>query len=67
MKSHAPSTPEQLQELMETIDAIVSEFDVRSSRFTYVSAALERLLGYPVQKFLGSPRFWFSCIHPDDR
>ncbi|MBA2332891.1 MAG: PAS domain S-box protein, partial [Actinobacteria bacterium] len=52
---------------METIDAIVSEFDVRSSRFTYVSAALERLLGYPVQKFLGSPRFWFSCIHPDDR
>ncbi|MBA2297287.1 MAG: PAS domain S-box protein [Actinobacteria bacterium] len=67
MSIHVPATPEQLHELISTIDAIVSEFDARRSVFTYVSAALERVLGYSAEQFLGSPRFWFGCIHPDDR
>jgi two-component system, cell cycle sensor histidine kinase and response regulator CckA len=67
MTAHAHATPAQLNELMSTIDAIVSEFDVRASEFTYVSAAIERILAYPAQAFLGSPSFWFSRIHPGDR
>ena len=67
MSNHSPGTPEQLHELLSTINAIVSEFDVRTSEFTYVSAALERTLGYAAEEFLGSPRFWFSCLHSDDR
>ena len=67
MIDHPPETPEQLHELLSTINAIVSEFDVQSWEFTYVSAALERTLGYPAEEFLGSPKFWLSRIHPDDR
>ncbi len=64
MSVHGPATPEQLHELISTIDAIVSEFDARRSVFTYVSAALERVLGYSAEQFLGSPRFGSAVSTP---
>jgi PAS domain S-box-containing protein len=32
----------------------------------FVSRQIEELLGYPMERFLGDPDFWFSLIHPED-
>jgi PAS domain S-box-containing protein len=48
-------------------DAIVWEADPVSGRFTSVSDAAERLLGYPVQAWTEEPAFLFERVHPDDR
>ena len=44
-----PAEPpdERFKELVGTIDAIVTEYDRRSNRFTYISEQAERILGYP--------------------
>jgi PAS domain S-box-containing protein len=43
----AEPTDERFKELVGTIDAIVTEYDRRSNRFTYISEQAERILGYP--------------------
>ncbi len=32
----------------------------------FVSPQIEDVLGYPPQRFLEDPRFWFELMHPDD-
>ena len=50
---HGPSHPsaeptdERFKDLVGTIDAIVTEYDRRTNRFTYISEQAERILGYP--------------------
>lgn len=39
-------------------------YDHRAKTTLYVSAGVERLLGYPAAGF--TPNFHYSCIHPDD-
>jgi PAS domain S-box-containing protein len=48
-------------------DAIVWEADPVSGRYTSVSDAAERLLGYPAQAWTDDPSFLVERIHPDDR
>jgi PAS domain S-box-containing protein len=36
------------------------------ARIGFVSRQIEDLLGYPMERFLGDPDFWFSLIHPED-
>src|SRR5918994_100876 len=48
-------------------DAIVWEADPASGRFTSVSDAAERLLGYPIQAWTDDPSFLVDRVHPDDR
>jgi diguanylate cyclase (GGDEF)-like protein/PAS domain S-box-containing protein len=52
--------------LVSGLDAIVWEADPTSLRFTYVSDAAERLLGYPTADWL-APGFWAAHLHADDR
>ena len=52
---------------MNTIDGIVWEADARTVAFTFVSQQAERLLGYPVERWLTEPTFWQDHMHPDDR
>jgi PAS domain S-box-containing protein len=52
--------------LVDTVDGIVWEVDVPTMRFTFVSRQAERLLGFPVERWL-APGFWTERIHPDDR
>ncbi|MDX2192411.1 MAG: PAS domain S-box protein [Gemmatimonadales bacterium] len=54
-------------ELVENIDGIVWEADPVTFAFRYVSPVAERLLGYPVERWLHEPGFWAAHIHPDDR
>jgi len=55
------------RELVESIDAIVWDADPVTWRFTFVSKAAEKILGYPIERWLRDPNFWVNLIHPDDR
>ena len=57
----------KFKDLVQSINAIVWEVDVRSFAFTFVSEQAEPILGYPVEQWLREPNFWASHIHPDDR
>ncbi|MDB6068580.1 MAG: multi-sensor signal transduction histidine kinase [Pedosphaera sp.] len=54
--------------LIDSIQGIVWEGVAgEDCRFTFVSQQAERLLGYPVARWLREPDFWLSRIHQDDR
>jgi PAS domain S-box-containing protein len=36
-------------------------------RTTYISPYIEKLMGYPVERWLEGDDFWVECLHPDDR
>ena len=36
-------------------------------RTTYISPYVEKLLGYPAERWLNDDDFWVACLHPDDR
>ena len=57
----------QYRALVNSIDGIVWQADLPSLRFIFVSQQAERLLGYPVRRWLEEPTFWQDHIHPDDR
>lgn len=58
---------ETYEALVNTVDGIVWERDPRTLGFTIVSKQAERILGYPVARWLASPDFWVEHVHPDDR
>ena len=53
--------------VLDSLNAIVWRGDPETYCFTYVSAAAERLLGYPVDNWIGDPQFWADHMHPEDR
>ncbi|HKJ38065.1 MAG TPA: PAS domain S-box protein, partial [Anaerolineales bacterium] len=55
------------EHLIQTVEGIVWEADAQTFQFTFVSKQAERLLGYPVSRWLEEPNFWAEHIHPDDR
>ncbi len=58
---------EDCRALLDDLDAIIWEADPRTIQFLFVSHKAERLLGYPVDRWLADPNFWANLIHPDDR
>lgn len=55
------------EDLVNTVNGIVWEVDVRTMTFTFVSHQAEKMLGYPVEQWLTVPNFWVDHIHPEDR
>lgn len=54
--------------LVENIPAIVYEVAPDGDGTTlYVSAQVERVLGYPREEWLEQPDIWMELLHPDDR
>jgi PAS domain S-box-containing protein len=53
--------------LVNSVEAIVWEADVPSFQFLFVSREAERVLGYPVERWLSEPTFWKDHLHPEDR
>ena len=39
----------------------------RATGIDYVSPAIEGMLGYPRERWIGDPSFWEALVHPDDR
>jgi PAS domain S-box-containing protein len=42
------------------------EGDDLNATMPFVSPQIEEILGYPPERFMQDPRFWFSLMHPDD-
>jgi two-component system, cell cycle sensor histidine kinase and response regulator CckA len=57
---------EQLLSLINGIGGIVWEAEAETFRFTFVSDAAQRILGYPARDWLDEPDFWRKHTHPDD-
>ncbi len=58
---------ENYESLVNTIDGIVWEADAQTFEFNFVSHQAERLLGYPVERWVNEPGFWKEHIHEEDR
>ncbi len=55
------------QNLVNSIEGIVWEGNADTGEFTFVSEQAERILGYPVERWLYEPDFWANHIHQADR
>lgn len=58
---------ERYHRLMNTINGIVWEADAQTFAFTFVSKQAERILGYPLERWMNEPEFWPNHIHEEDR
>lgn len=56
-----------LEELMNTVNGVVWEAEIGKPRFSFVSRQAERILGYPIERWLGEEKFWQNILHPEDR
>lgn len=55
------------EDLVNSIDGVIWEGDVRSFATLFVSKQVERLVGFPVSRWLLSKKFWLERIHPGDQ
>jgi len=60
-------TERRLENLVDSLDAIVWEADLATRQFTFVSKPAEEILGYPTDRWVKEPGFWRSIIHEEDR
>src|SRR5216683_2802503 len=58
---------QRFRDLVNSVEGIVWEADVPSFQFSFISKQAERVLGYPVGRWLSEPTFWKDHVHPDDR
>ena len=58
---------QQYESLVHSIDGIVWEVDAATFTFSFVSKQAEKMLGYPVERWLNETTFWADHLHPDDR
>ncbi len=65
-RSDLDSADAALQELAESVQAVLWRADAATFRCTYISRQVETLLGYPVERWVGEP-FWEKVVHPADR
>ena len=57
----------KVKALINTIDGIVWECDIKTLKFTFVSKKVEQILGFTSEEWLSDPNFWKDHIYPDDR
>jgi two-component system cell cycle sensor histidine kinase/response regulator CckA len=59
---------QQYRSLVEHLPIVTYIEDAANrGRTLFVSPQMERLLGYPVEDWLGNQDFFFQVLHPDDR
>ena len=63
----AEAAQHRFRDLVNSIEGIVWEADALTFEFSFVSKQAERVLGYPVERWLSEPTFWRDHVHPDDR
>ena len=65
---HVRGEGRRFRELVDDLDAIAWEFDLDTWRFTFVSPAAEKILGYPTERWIEEDGFWEDrVLHPEDR
>jgi PAS domain S-box-containing protein len=65
--AEAVAAQQRFRDLVNSVEGIVWEADVPRFQFSFVSKTAERILGYPVERWLTEPTFWKDHLHPDDR
>jgi PAS domain S-box-containing protein len=58
---------QKVESLINTIDGIVWECDIKTLAFTFVSKKVEQILGFTSEEWLSEPNFWEEHIYPEDR
>jgi len=66
MTSPHDSQDARRSRLLDAMPAIAWSASASTFRFTYVNPAAEKLLGYPVERWLEEPDFWSRHLHPED-
>jgi PAS domain S-box-containing protein len=57
----------RLTSLVNPANFIIWEVDLSTMLFTFVSPQVERMTGYPAERWLHEKGFWADHIHPEDR
>jgi PAS domain S-box-containing protein len=61
----------RLRQILATVPGVVWEAwgqpDIASQQIDFVSDYVEEWLGYSVEEWLGTPNFWLTIVHPDDK
>jgi PAS domain S-box-containing protein len=65
--AEAVAAQQRFRDLVNSVEGIVWEADVPSFQFLFISKQAERVLGYPVERWLSEPTFWKDHVHHDDR
>src|ERR1700737_1715214 len=65
--AEAVAAQQRFRDLVNSVEGIVWEADVPGFRFLFISKQAERVLGYPVERWLSEPTFWKDHVHPNDR
>jgi PAS domain S-box-containing protein len=65
--AEALAAQQRFSDLVNSVEGIVWEADVPSFQFLFISKQAERVLGYPVERWLSEPTFWKDHVHPEDR
>src|SRR3979411_1781604 len=65
--AEAVAAQQRFRDLVNAVEGIVWEADAQTFQFLFVSKQAERILGYPVERWLSEPTFWADHLHPDDR
>lgn len=65
-KNIIPQDHECFLWLLNKVNVVPWEFDIRTFRFTYVGPQAENLLGYPIEEWYRDG-FWSEHLHSEDR
>ena len=57
----------RFNQILESVDAVVWEWDARLGRLDFVNSRIESMFGFPAEQWRGGIDFWESRIHPHDR
>ncbi|MDZ7672787.1 MAG: PAS domain-containing protein [Halanaerobiales bacterium] len=55
-----------LKDIVETVNAIIWEYDIENDNWEYVSPQVKDILGYEPEEWIGLD-FWVNNIHEEDR
>ncbi|HET7343948.1 MAG TPA: PAS domain-containing protein, partial [Methylomirabilota bacterium] len=66
-RAEAEAAEQRLRDLLQGMDAVVTEVDIGTGRVLFISGRTERLLGYGLERWRDEPGFWRAHLHPDDR
>lgn len=58
---------EQLANIAETVESVLSSYSVLEKRFTYVSAMAEHVYGYGADAFMANAGLWKELVYEPDR
>ncbi len=60
-------TEQRLRDLVQGLDAVICEVDMRTGQPKFLSLRAETFLGHPLDRWYARPDFLTEIIHPSDR